>query len=313
MSVELRLTSASSSARTTACATGSASASPGALMALFTIILLAQLIFTRGPDRLRPVGRHLRRAVDEGPDLLRHRVPALSRVGRHARHLDGPSSPSRSASCSRSSPSSGWSVVRVVAIQVLWKIRRPHPHRGLHKRTNHQAQVRRRDRRCRRFRHARLAAAGARASNVAVLSEVFPTRSAHGRRPRRRGRLSRQHERGQLALPLLRHDQGFRLARRPGRDRVRVPRSTEGRVRARALRHALRPQPRRHDLPAPVRRPTANYGEKPVQRACAAADRNGHAMLHTLYQKNVEARTQFFVEWMALDLIRATTKATWSA
>ena len=49
---------------------------------------------------------------------------------------------------------------------------------------------------------------------------------------------------------------------------------------------------------------TANYGEKPVQRACAAADRTGHAMLHTLYQKNLEARTQFFVEWMALDLIR---------
>jgi succinate dehydrogenase / fumarate reductase, flavoprotein subunit len=49
---------------------------------------------------------------------------------------------------------------------------------------------------------------------------------------------------------------------------------------------------------------TANYGEKPVQRACAAADRTGHAMLHTLYQANVEAGTTFFVEWMALDLIR---------
>ncbi|MGF6604031.1 succinate dehydrogenase / fumarate reductase flavoprotein subunit [Paraburkholderia sp. GAS448] len=49
---------------------------------------------------------------------------------------------------------------------------------------------------------------------------------------------------------------------------------------------------------------TANYGEKPVQRACAAADRTGHALLHTLYQQNVAARTQFFVEWMALDLIR---------
>jgi len=49
---------------------------------------------------------------------------------------------------------------------------------------------------------------------------------------------------------------------------------------------------------------TANYGEKPVQRACAAADRTGHAMLHTLYQQNVKARTNFFVEWMALDLIR---------
>ncbi|NBS71870.1 MAG: succinate dehydrogenase flavoprotein subunit [Betaproteobacteria bacterium] len=49
---------------------------------------------------------------------------------------------------------------------------------------------------------------------------------------------------------------------------------------------------------------TANYGEKPVQRACAAADRTGHAMLHTLYQQNVSAKTNFFVEWMALDLIR---------
>ncbi len=49
---------------------------------------------------------------------------------------------------------------------------------------------------------------------------------------------------------------------------------------------------------------TANFGEKPVQRACASADRTGHAMLHTLYQRNVAARTQFFVEWMALDLLR---------
>ena len=49
---------------------------------------------------------------------------------------------------------------------------------------------------------------------------------------------------------------------------------------------------------------SANFGEKAVQRACAAADRTGHALLHTLYQRNVRARTQFFVEWMALDLIR---------
>jgi succinate dehydrogenase / fumarate reductase flavoprotein subunit len=49
---------------------------------------------------------------------------------------------------------------------------------------------------------------------------------------------------------------------------------------------------------------SANFGEKPVQRACASADRTGHAMLHTLYQQNVRVRTQFFVEWMALDLVR---------
>ncbi len=47
-----------------------------------------------------------------------------------------------------------------------------------------------------------------------------------------------------------------------------------------------------------------NFGERPVQRSCCAADRTGHAMLHTLYQRNVRANTQFFVEWMALDVIR---------
>ncbi len=48
-----------------------------------------------------------------------------------------------------------------------------------------------------------------------------------------------------------------------------------------------------------------NFGAGPaVQRSCCAADRTGHAMLHTLYQRNVRANTHFFVEWMALDLIR---------
>jgi len=50
---------------------------------------------------------------------------------------------------------------------------------------------------------------------------------------------------------------------------------------------------------------TQNYGSaKMAMRSCAAADRTGHAMLHTLYQQNVRANTQFLVEWMALDLIR---------
>jgi succinate dehydrogenase / fumarate reductase flavoprotein subunit len=48
-----------------------------------------------------------------------------------------------------------------------------------------------------------------------------------------------------------------------------------------------------------------NFGAgPPVQRSCCAADRTGHAMLHTLYQRNVRANTHFLVEWMALDLIR---------
>ncbi len=48
----------------------------------------------------------------------------------------------------------------------------------------------------------------------------------------------------------------------------------------------------------------SNFGEKPVARSCAAADRTGHAMLHALYQRNIKANTHFFTEWMALDLIR---------
>ncbi len=49
---------------------------------------------------------------------------------------------------------------------------------------------------------------------------------------------------------------------------------------------------------------TKNYGETPISRTCAVADRTGHAMLHTLYQRNLRANTQFMIEWFALDLIR---------
>src|SRR5512134_1842323 len=46
-----------------------------------------------------------------------------------------------------------------------------------------------------------------------------------------------------------------------------------------------------------------NYGEAPVQRACAAADRTGHAILHTLYQQCLKFSAEFFPEYFALDLI----------
>jgi succinate dehydrogenase / fumarate reductase flavoprotein subunit len=46
-----------------------------------------------------------------------------------------------------------------------------------------------------------------------------------------------------------------------------------------------------------------NFGEAPVQRACAAADRTGHAILHTLYQQCLKHNAEFFVEYFALDLI----------
>ena len=46
-----------------------------------------------------------------------------------------------------------------------------------------------------------------------------------------------------------------------------------------------------------------NFGEAPVQRACAAADRTGHAILHTLYQQSLKHKAEFFVEYFALDLM----------
>lgn len=47
-----------------------------------------------------------------------------------------------------------------------------------------------------------------------------------------------------------------------------------------------------------------NFGGEQAARTCAAADRTGHALLHTLYQQNLHAHTDFFNEWYAIDLIR---------
>jgi succinate dehydrogenase / fumarate reductase flavoprotein subunit len=48
---------------------------------------------------------------------------------------------------------------------------------------------------------------------------------------------------------------------------------------------------------------TKNYGEASIQRTCAAADRTGHAMLHTLYGQSLKYAVDFFIEYFALDLI----------
>jgi succinate dehydrogenase / fumarate reductase flavoprotein subunit len=48
---------------------------------------------------------------------------------------------------------------------------------------------------------------------------------------------------------------------------------------------------------------TRNFGEAPIQRTCAAADRTGHAMLHTMYGQALAQNTEFFIEFFALDLI----------
>ena len=48
---------------------------------------------------------------------------------------------------------------------------------------------------------------------------------------------------------------------------------------------------------------TTNYGKGTAHRTCAAADRTGHAMLHTLYQQSIKHNAEFFIEYFALDLI----------
>lgn len=47
-----------------------------------------------------------------------------------------------------------------------------------------------------------------------------------------------------------------------------------------------------------------NFGGEQAARTCAAADRTGHALLHTLYQNNLRAKTHFFNEWYAVDLVK---------
>jgi succinate dehydrogenase / fumarate reductase flavoprotein subunit len=48
---------------------------------------------------------------------------------------------------------------------------------------------------------------------------------------------------------------------------------------------------------------TSNYGQAPIQRTCAAADRTGHAMLHTMYGQALKHDVEFFIEYFAIDLM----------
>lgn len=49
---------------------------------------------------------------------------------------------------------------------------------------------------------------------------------------------------------------------------------------------------------------TRDFGGEMARRTCACADRTGHALLHTLYEKNVEAKSNFYYEWYAIDLVK---------
>ena len=134
----------------------------------------------------------------------------------------------------------------------------------------------------------------------------FPDALAHGCGAGRHRRAARQHDRGQLALAHVRHRQGLRLPRRPGRDRVHVPRRATR--WSYELEHFGMPFDRnreRHDLPASVRRPHRRTSARsrcsaPAPRPTAPATRCCTRSTSATCARN----TQFFVEWMALDLIR---------
>ena len=55
---------------------------------------------------------------------------------------------------------------------------------------------------------------------------------------------------------------------------------------------------------------TTNYGEGTAQRTCAAADRTGHSILHTLYQQSLKYKAEFFIEYFAIDLVMDNGQCT---
>ena len=122
--------------------------------------------------------------------------------------------------------------------------------------------IRRCHRRRRRRGHAVLFAARECGLERGGAVEGVSDALAYGSRAGRHRRIARQHDRRQLVMAHVRYRQGFGLSGRPGRDRVHVPRSAARRLRARALRHAVRSQSGRHDLSAPVRRAFGAFRRK---------------------------------------------------
>ncbi len=171
------------------------------------------------------------------------------------------------------------------------RLSHPRPHLRRH----------RRRRRRRRFaRHARLR--GSRPQDR-VRDEGVPDALAYRcRAGRRRGR-ARQHGAGRLALAHVRHREGRRLARRPGRHRIPVPQRAGRRVRDGALRRAVLAHRGRQDLPAAVRRHDHRVRRGPAgaahvrrrrpyrPRHAAHAVRPGAALLGGVLHRILRARS----------------------
>ena len=139
---------------------------------------------------------------------------------------------------------------------------------------------------------------------TACITKVFPTRShtvaAQGGISAALGNMGA----GRLALAHVRHRQGVGLARRPGRHRI--PRAATRPAAVYELEHWGVPFSRTEEgkiYQRPFGGMTTDYGKGIAQRTCAAADRTGHAMLHTMYGQAVRNQTDFFIEYFALDLI----------
>ena len=102
----------------------------------------------------------------------------------------------------------------------------------------------------------------------------------------------------------LRHRQGRRLPRRPGRRRDHVPRrpSTRSSTSRRWACRSTAP-PRARSTSAGSAATPATTARPPVRRSCYAADRTGHMILQTLYQNCVKQDVEFFNEFYVLDLL----------
>ena len=119
---------------------------------------------------------------------------------------------------------------------------------------------------------------------TACITKVFPTRSHTVAAQGGISAVARQHGPGRLALAHVRHRQGVGLARRPGRHRV--SRAATRPAAVYELEHWGVPFSRTEEgkiYQRPFGGMTTDYGKGTAQRTCAAADRTGHAILHTLY------------------------------
>ena len=255
------------------------------VMAVYTLFFARRCCSRARRARLRRAGATLfAHRLDARRDAALRREPRLARVGRRARHLHGLRQADR-ACASRSTCCVLLLLVAYVvwAVQILWGV------------DEWRSPVRQFDAvvvGAGGSGHAR--GAGARAQpdlKVAVLSKVFPTRShtvaAQGGVAASLGNTSEDNWHWHMYDTV----KGSDYLGDQDAIEFMCRKATEVVIE---LEHFGMPFDRldeRQDLPAPVRRPhAATTASEPVKRACAAADRTGHAMLHTLYQRNVRAQ-----------------------